>query len=112
MSAYSGDPTVLGWWYHEWQWRGSVTEQVSQIQNLTCRANDSYDPRRMRSDDIACLFETRNWETASQVIAQYNVRYVVIGTLERRDYSIDEQLFQQHLAQVFHQGQVVIYEVP
>jgi uncharacterized membrane protein len=64
----------------------------------------------MRSDDINCLFETRNWETASQVIAQYHIRYVVVGTLERRDYQINEQLFQQHLIQVFRQGQVVIYE--
>ena len=57
MSVYSGDPTVLGWWYHEFQWRGSLTEQVSQIQDLTCRAKNSYDPRRMRSDDISCLYE-------------------------------------------------------
>ncbi len=34
MSTYSGDPTVLGWWYHEWQWRGSVDEQVSPINEL------------------------------------------------------------------------------
>jgi YYY domain-containing protein len=112
MSVYSGDPTVLGWWYHEWQWRGSVNEQVSQMQDLTCRAKESYDSRRMRSDDISCLFETKNWEVASRVIAQYNIRYVVIGTLERRDYQINEQMFQQHLTQVFRQGQVVIYEIP
>ena len=112
MSTYSGDPTVLGWWYHEWQWRGSVAEQVSQIQNLTCRANDPYDWQRMRSDDISCLFEAKSWEVASQIIAQYNIRYVVIGTLERRDYHINEQIFQQHLAPVFQQGQVVIYAVP
>jgi uncharacterized membrane protein len=66
----------------------------------------------MRSDDISCLYETKNWEVASQVIAQYDIRYVVIGTLERRDYHINEQIFQQHLSQVFQQGQVVIYEVP
>ncbi len=112
MSVYSGDPTVLGWWYHEWQWRGSVNEQVSQIQNLTCRAKNSYDPRRMRSDDISCLYESNNWDIASQVISQYKIRYVVIGTLERRDYHINEQIFQQHLVQVFKQGQVVIYAVP
>jgi len=79
---------------------------------LTCRAKESYDSRRMRSDDISCLFETKNWEVASRVIAQYNIRYVVIGTLERRDYQINEQMFQQHLTQVFRQGQVVIYEIP
>jgi uncharacterized membrane protein len=112
MSTYSGDPTVLGWWYHEWQWRGSVDEQTSPITNLTCKARDSYDSRRMRSDDISCLYETNNWAVASEIIAQYNIRYVVIGTLERRDYRINELLFQQYLKPIFHQGQVVIYEVP
>jgi YYY domain-containing protein len=112
MSVYSGDPTVLGWWYHEWQWRGNLDELVSPIKNLTCMAKDPYDSRRMRSDDISCLYETNSWDVASEIIAQYNIRYVVIGTLERRDYHINEILFQQHLKPVFQQGQVVIYEVP
>ena len=112
MSVYSGDPTVLGWWYHEWQWRGDLDELVSPITDLTCKAQDSYDSRRMRSDDISCLYQTNSWDVASEVITQYNIRYVVIGTLERRDYHINEVLFQQHLKQVFQQGQVVIYEVP
>jgi YYY domain-containing protein len=112
MSVYSGDPTVLGWWYHEWQWRGNLDELVSPITNLTCKAPDSYDSRRMRSDDISCLYQTNSWDVAAEVIAQYNIRYVVIGTLERRDYHINETLFQQHLKQVFQQGQVVVYEVP
>jgi YYY domain-containing protein len=112
MSVYSGDPTVLGWWYHEWQWRGNLDELVSPITDLTCKAPDSYDSRRMRSDDISCLYQTNSWDVASEVITQYNILYVVIGTLERRDYHINETLFQQHLKQVFQQGQVVIYEVP
>jgi uncharacterized membrane protein len=66
----------------------------------------------MRSDDISCLYETKDWNVVSEIIAQYNIRYVIIGTLERRDYRINENLFQQHLNQVFNQGQVVIYEVP
>jgi uncharacterized membrane protein len=112
MSAYSGDPTVLGWWYHEWQWRGNLDELVSTITNLTCKAKEPYDSRRMRSDDISCLYQANNWDVASEIIAHYNIRYVVIGTLERRDYHINEILFQQHLKQVFQQNQVVIYEVP
>jgi uncharacterized membrane protein len=112
MSVYSGDPTVLGWWYHEWQWRGSVDEQVSPLTDLTCKGRDSYDSRRMRSDDISCLYETNNWDVASEVITQYNIRYVVVGTLERSNYHINEVLFQQHLNQVFKQAQVAIYEVP
>ncbi len=112
MSVYSGDPTVLGWWYHEWQWRGNLDNLVSPITDLSCKAKDSFDPRRMRSDDISCLYEANNWDVVSEVINQYNVRYVVVGTLERRDYHINEALFQQHLKQVFQQNQVVIYEVP
>jgi uncharacterized membrane protein len=112
MSVYSGDPTVLGWWYHEWQWRGNLDNLVSPITDLSCKAKDSFDPRRMRSDDLSCLYETNNWSVASQVINQYNIRYVVVGTLERSDYHINEALFQQHLKPVFQQNQVVIYEVP
>jgi YYY domain-containing protein len=112
MSVYSGDPTVLGWWYHEWQWRGNLDNLVSTITDLSCKAKDSFDPRRMRSDDLSCLYETNNWSVASEVINQYNIRYVVVGTLERSDYHINEALFQQHLKPVFQQNQVVIYEVP
>jgi uncharacterized membrane protein len=112
MAVYSGQPTVLGWWWHEYQWRGSVSDLVSPIQNLTCRANFSYDSRRMRSDDISCLYETSSWDEASEIIAQYNIRYVVVGTLERRDYHVNDLKFEQHLTTVFQQGQVVIYEIP
>ncbi|MFH1523870.1 MAG: DUF2298 domain-containing protein [Chloroflexota bacterium] len=112
MAAYSGQPTVLGWWWHEYQWRGSVSEQVSPIQDLSCRASYSYDSRRMRSDDISCLYETSSWDEAAEIIAQYNIRYVVVGTLERRDYRVNELKFQQHLTTVFQQEQVVVYELP
>jgi len=112
IATYSGQPTVLGWWWHEYQWRGSVSDMVSPMQDLTCKANFSYDSRRMRSDDISCLYETSSWDEASEIIAQYNLRYVVVGTLERRDYRVNELKFQQHLTPVFKQGQVEIYEVP
>ena len=75
-------------------------------------AKEPFDSRRMRSDDISCLYQANNWNVVSEVLTQYNVRYVIIGTLERRDYRINEILFQQHLKPVFKQGQVVIYEVP
>jgi len=89
-----------------------VDEQVSTLTNLACKAQDSYDTRRMRSDDISCLYQANDWNVVSEILTQYNIRYVVIGTLERRDYRINESLFQQHLKQVFKQGQVVIYEAP
>jgi YYY domain-containing protein len=113
MAAYSGQPAVLGWWWHEYQWRGNLTQIASTITDLTCRADFSISGLpRSRADDLSCLFQANKWDIASEVISHYNIRYVVIGTLERRDYRINESIFQQHLSQVFQQGQVVIYEVP
>ncbi len=112
ISVYSGQPTVLGWSFHEQQWRGDLALQVSPIQNLTCRANFGTDAGRMVWDDIACLYQTNSWEEASEVITQYNIRYVVVGTLEHRSYRVSETKFKTYLKQVFQSGEVVIYEVP
>ena len=94
MAVYSGLPTVLGWSFHEYQWRGSMESQGT------------------RADDIRRLYQTSSWDDARAILEKYNVRYVVVGTLERRDYRVGELKFQQHLVSVFQQGQVVIYEVP
>ncbi len=94
ISTYSGLPTVLGWPMHEAQWRGT------------------YDPQGTRLADIQRLYETSNWDEATSILQQYGIRYVFIGTLERSTYHVNETKFQQHLNPVFHQGQVVIYEVP
>ncbi len=111
ISVYSGQPTVLGWWFHEQQWRGGLAEQQSRLQNLTCRRNDPNITTFTRSDDIACLYQTSNWDEAAQVINEYHIRYVVVGTLERRNYRVNEIKFQNYMTQVFESGGVVIYEV-
>ena len=112
MAVYSGQPAVLGWWWHEYQWRGTLSQMASPLTNLTCRADFTTGLPRSRADDLACLYESANWEIASEIISNYNIRYVVIGTVERRNYHINESIFQQNLLQVFQQGQVVIYEIP
>lgn len=114
MAAYSGQPTVIGWWWHEYQWRGSTEEQVSPLPDLACRMNsaESYDARRMRGDDISCLYEINNWEITSQVIAAYDIRYIVIGVLENQVYNVNETKFADHLPLVFESGNTKIYMVP
>ena len=114
ISVFSGDPAVLGWYWHEFQWRGSLEAQLSPLSNLSCTANfkPNNDPRRMRSDDLACLYQSNNWQDTVQVIDQYHIRYIVVGTLERRSYHVSEAKFKTYLKQVFQSGDVVIYEVP
>jgi uncharacterized membrane protein len=94
VSVYSGLPTVLGWVGHESQWRGGYEEMGS------------------RQDDIARLYNTRNWDEARGILEHYNIRYVVVGPRERSTYSVFEVKFERFLEQVFQQGEMTIYEVP
>ena len=94
ISAHTGLQTVLGWPFHESQWRGSFAPQGS------------------RRDDITKLYTTARWEEAQAIIKQYNIRYIYIGGTEHASMPVNEEKFQSHLKPVFQQGGVVIYEVP
>lgn len=95
MSAYSGLPAVVGWIGHEDQWRGTFDEQ------------------RQRGEwDIPTLYQTNNWDEARSIIEKYDIRYVVVGTLERNVYRVNELNFQRNLVEVFRSGDVVIYQAP
>jgi uncharacterized membrane protein len=94
VSALTGLPTVLGWPGHEAQWRGS------------------YAPQGTRRDEVALIYTTPDWNTASTLLEKYNVRYVYIGTLERIYIKVSEEKFAKHLKLVFQQGNASIYEIP
>ncbi|MEJ5224220.1 MAG: DUF2298 domain-containing protein, partial [Anaerolineales bacterium] len=94
MATYSGQSTVLGWPGHESQWRGS------------------YKPQGSRQMDIETLYSTRSWNEAAGIIAKYNIRYIVVGRLEKRAYPVEMSKFEAHLPVVFRQGETVIYQVP
>lgn len=91
VSKLSGYPTVLGWPGHELQWRGGGTEVGS------------------RESDIKKLYETEDWTTASQILAQYDIQYVFISSVERSLYQVSESKFGNHLTIVFSNQDAVIY---
>ena len=93
ISIYTGLPTILGWGNHEGQWRDPALQGT-------------------RRQDIETLYATPDWQTTQFIIEQYDVRYVVIGNLERASYRVNEEKFNNFLRLVFQQGNVSIYEVP
>jgi YYY domain-containing protein len=93
VSTLTGLPTVLGWPGHESQWRGGYEEQGS------------------RQGDIETLYATKDWQTASEIISRYNIRYIYVGGLERRD-PLQEEKYQRNLQVAFQRGNVTIYIVP
>lgn len=93
FATLSGYPTVLGWTGHEEQWRGGREEIGS------------------RQEDLQTLYETPFLQTALQVARTYNVRYIIVSGLERRQYRLNEAKFAS-LPLLFSQGETAIYLVP
>lgn len=91
-ATFSGQPGVMGWPGHEGQWRGGDVDFA-------------------RIGDIETLYTTQDWTVAQGIIDKYDIRYVVVGDLERVAYPVDETKFQQ-LQVGFSNGQVTIYVVP
>jgi uncharacterized membrane protein len=101
MSMLSGQPAVLGWTGHESQWRGGSLEMGS------------------RQPDLERLYCSRDWQEAQEILDRYQIRYIVIGGLERTTYTpgsngcpsgLQEAKFLTQLRQAFQQGSITIYE--
>lgn len=97
LSAWSGLPTLLGWFGlgHETQWRGgdSILQQ--------------------RLPDIEAIYSSIDPNVAWPLLRQYNVAYVFVGPLERQQYpAAGLAKFDHMLSLVFQQDGVRIYRVP
>ncbi|RME08221.1 MAG: hypothetical protein D6803_01785, partial [Anaerolineae bacterium] len=100
MATHSGQPTVLGWEFHEMQWRGGTKEMGN------------------RKADMRRLYCAPSWPEARDIIALYDIRYIVVGSLERSAYTpsdecpagLSEAKFARNLPVAFQQGGVTIYQ--
>ena len=69
-TVYTGLPGVVGWNYHQRQQRGPISYQVWE-----------------RVDGIHEFYNTDNILTARKFLDQYDVRYIVVGQMEKGMYS-------------------------
>ena len=93
IATLTGMPTVLGWDNHEGQWRDPALQGS-------------------RRQDIETLYSTPDWISTQDIINRYNIRYIVVGNLERNTYRVNEEKFNNFLKPIFQQGTITIYEVP
>ncbi len=76
ISANTGLPTVAGWWVHEWLWRGSADFVGNRI------------------PDIVNIYESKNISETLSLLKKYNVKYVIISTMEKQKYlNLNEKKF-------------------
>jgi YYY domain-containing protein len=95
MSANSGRPTLLGWANHQYQWRGSDTPEP---------------PIRERAVEQIYTLPAQNLAETADLLNRYNVRYIIVGQLERRTYpNLQEEKFRVRLPIVFENESITIY---
>lgn len=93
ISTTTGFPTVLGWYVHEWLWRGNY--------ELPGRVSD-----------VATLYESCELSPKRTVLKKYDIDYVVIGRLERKKYkNLQEEVLQQTGEVVFNSSTTKIIRV-
>jgi len=99
FTIYTGLPGVVGWNWHQRQQRGLVpSEWITD-----------------RVEQIGDFYDTRSAEQALSFLRQYNVRYIVVGRLERIFYPTGLSKFDewngQYWKEVYRDGDTAIYEV-
>ena len=96
FSQHAGYPTILGWPFHEVQWRGSAEKLGS------------------REQDVRTIYQSSNWNEVVELLKRYNVAYIVVGPVEQGTYGPGGLgKFRTRLGDpVFQQGQVAVYQVP
>jgi uncharacterized membrane protein len=100
-SINTGLPAVLGWNWHQRQQRAAAGEQ--EVWN--------------RVNDVTTIYNTPSTEAAESLLREHNVRYAIVGPLERANYQMEglakfeDMVNEGKLIPVFRNGGVTIYEV-
>ena len=95
IASATGRPTILGWEWHERQWR----------------SNESADFER-RQRDVRTIYETEQAQTAAPLLDEYGVDYVVVGPRERAIYGeAGIPKFSTLGSSVFADGGITVYRI-
>lgn len=91
VSVATGLPTVLGWYVHQWLWRGD-TNAINE-----------------RAEDVKTIYTSTNKDLVRQIIQLYDVEYIYIGNQERQKYPELNDLLLQEIGEVMYSNGVDTY---
>ncbi len=93
VSSQTGLPTLLGWDFHEVQWRGTGEEG------------------NKRKPDIETIYGSLDAQAALTLMDKYAIKYIYVGPLERNSYPAAAlNKFDYIMDVVYQQGAVTIYK--
>ncbi len=68
VSVFTGHSTVLGWYVHEWLWRGNIGIVDERV------------------EDIKTIYTSNKREEVEKLINKYDIDYIYVGKLEQEKY--------------------------
>mgnify|MGYP003095024422 FL=1 len=71
VSAMTGLPTIMGWYVHEWLWRGNLADLNAKI------------------EEIKEIYTSTDETRVKELLEEYNVSYIFVGSCERNKYGAD-----------------------
>jgi uncharacterized membrane protein len=92
FSSNTGLPTVMGWANHEGLWRSHENE-VGQ-----------------RMTEVGRIYNAPTLADAASLLDRYHVQYIIVGELERKDYSAAGLAKFSELSVAFAQGGTTLYK--
>lgn len=95
VSSQTGLPTVLGWDFHEQQWRGTYEEPAKRL------------------PDIERIYKGLNADEVLKLLEEYGIQYVYVGDLERSKYGLQPAMvakFGRVMELVYEANGVSIYQ--
>ncbi|HIU75270.1 MAG TPA: hypothetical protein IAC62_05270 [Candidatus Pelethocola excrementipullorum] len=87
VSAMTGLPTVLGWYVHEWLWRGDT------------------DDLNMRVADIESIYTSQDAQQVMSLLEKYDVSYIYVGKYEREKFPKLNEGVLQDLGELVYQNE-------
>jgi YYY domain-containing protein len=96
ISMSTGYPTLLGWDFHERQWRGAAYDKLAAG----------------RPEALDQIYRTARSEDLPGVLDKWHVDYVIVGQLERRKFGLTDPAlarFDRALRRVYDKDGVRIY---
>ena len=68
VSAMTGLPTIMGWYVHEWLWRGDLADINAKIA------------------DVENIYTSTDEAHVKSLLKEYDISYIFVGSCERKKY--------------------------
>lgn len=91
VAVFSGNPAVVAWTNHEYQWRRDYASIAE------------------RAKDVREFYSANDCEVMQKIAEKYNVTYIFVGHEERKFFAISDATMENCFEKVFESAEVKIF---